>query len=170
MTSFGGWPASASRASARSTRSPPPPWYTRAYLRLTEQRRIPAGSRLGFFAAASKTMFRVLVDHARSRKRQKRGGPEAPVPLEEVEPFLSERASEEVLEMADALRRLEALEARAARIVELKFFGGLSSEEIALLLGVSLRTVEREWQAARAWLRKEVGPRVAGAGEVGLLV
>lgn len=132
-----------------------------AYLRLTEQRRIPSGSRLEFFAAASKTMFRVLVDHARTRTRQKRGGAGTPVPLEEVEPFLTERASEELLEMEDALRRLAQLEARAARIVELKFFGGLSAEEIATLLGVSLRTVERDWQTARAWLRKEVGARLA---------
>lgn len=136
-----------------------------AYLRLTEQRRIPAGSRLEFFAAASKTMFRVLVDHARTRTRQKRGGVGTPVPLEEVEPFLTERASEELLEMEDALRRLSQLEARAARIVELKFFAGLTAEEIATLLGVSLRTVERDWQTARAWVRKEVGARLAASDD-----
>lgn len=138
-----------------------------AYLRLSDQRRIPAGNRLEFFAAASRTMFRVLVDHARGRSRRKRGGAEAPVPLDEVAPFLSDRGSEEVLEMADALKRLEAMEPRAARIVELKFFAGLSGEEIAQLLGVSGRTVERDWQAARAWLRKEVGAGLVASAAVG---
>ncbi len=137
-----------------------------AYFRLVEQRRLPAASRLDFLAAASKTMFRVLVDHARSRRRQKRGGAAEPLPLDEMAPLLTPRASEEVLALEEALGRLAAREERVARIVELKFFGGLSFDEIATLLAVSERTVQRDWQTARAWLRRELstsGPVWEGA-------
>jgi RNA polymerase sigma factor (TIGR02999 family) len=127
-----------------------------AYLRLFGEPRIDAGSRGEFFAIASNTMWRVLVDYARARRRQKRGGGEVPVPLEEVEPFLTDRAADEVLELDPALARLRAMQPRAVAIVEMRFFGGLSVEEIAAHLGVSPKTVQRDWQAARAWLRKEI--------------
>jgi len=127
-----------------------------AYLRLARQHRIPAGSRTQFFGVAARTMRRVLVDYARTRKRLKRGGDSEPIPLEEVEPFLSEEEADEILTLEDALGRLAAANPRAAEIVELRFFSGLTVEEIAAQKGVSGKTVQRDWITARAWLRKEV--------------
>ncbi len=127
-----------------------------AYFRLLGQRRIDAGDRLAFFAAASNTMRRVLIDYARARRRDKRGGGVAPVPLEDVEGLLSERAAEEALAVDAALERLAREAPRAARVVELRIFGGLTLEEIAVLLAISTKTVQRDWEAARAWLRKEI--------------
>jgi RNA polymerase sigma factor (TIGR02999 family) len=132
-----------------------------AYLRLSTQHRLAADNRAEFLAVASNTMRRVLVDYARARRRQKRGGGREAMPLEAVEPFLSDRAVEETIALDDALERLEAAEPRAARVFEQRLFGGLSLEEIATALGVSTKTVQRDWTAARAWLRKEVGGRVA---------
>ena len=127
-----------------------------AYLRLARERRIPAGSRTRFFAVAANTMRRVLVDYARARKRLKRGGDAEPVPFEEVEPLLGETEAEEILALEDALQRLGRANERAARVVEHRFFSGLTIEEIADLLEVSAKTVQRDWVTARAWLRKEV--------------
>jgi RNA polymerase sigma-70 factor (ECF subfamily) len=127
-----------------------------AYLRLVDQRQIVANDRSEFFAAASRTMRRVLVDYARARNRDKRGGGVAPVPLEAVEEFLSEKAAEETLALDEALQRLEAVQPRVARVVELRFFGGLTLGETAELLGISTKTVQRDGDAAMAWLRKEV--------------
>ena len=127
-----------------------------AYLRLFQQQALDARTRADFFAIASNTMRRVLVDYARARRRQKRGGGQAMVPLDEVAPFLTDRAAEEVLGLDDALERLRALQPRAVKVVEMHFFGGVTLAEIAGLLDVSEKTVQRDWQAARAWLRKEV--------------
>lgn len=127
-----------------------------AYLRLFREPRIDAATRGDFFAVASNTMWRILVDYARARTRQKRGGGEHLIPLEEVEPFLTDRAAAEVLDLDDALHRLRAMQPRAAAIVEMHFVGGLTMEAIAAHLGLSTKTVQRDWQAARAWLRKEV--------------
>lgn len=132
-----------------------------AYLRLSGQPYVAATTRADFFAIASNTMRRILVDYARARKRQKRGGGAATTSLEDVEPFLSDRAAEETLAIDEALDRLEAAEPRAARVFEQRLFGGMSLAEIALALGVSTKTVQRDWTAARAWLRKEVGRQVA---------
>jgi RNA polymerase sigma factor (TIGR02999 family) len=127
-----------------------------AYLRLARQNRIAAQSRTQFFAVASKTMRRVLVDYARTRKRAKRGGDAERVPLEDVEAFLTETQADELLALEDALERLAAGNARAAEVVEHRFFSGLTIEEIGQIQGVSTKTVQRDWIAARAWLRKEV--------------
>ncbi len=127
-----------------------------AYLRLARQNRIAAESRTQFFAVASKTMRRVLVDYARTRKRAKRGGDAERVPLEDVEQFLSDGEADELLALEDALVRLAEANARAAEVVEHRFFSGLTVEEIAEIQGVSSKTVQRDWIAARAWLRKEV--------------
>ena len=127
-----------------------------AYLRLFHQQAIDAGTRADFFAIASSTMRRVLVDYARARRRQKRGGGQALVPLDDVAPFLTDRAAEEVLGLDEALERLRTMQPRAVKIVEMHFFGGMTLSEIAGLLSVSEKTVQRDWQAARAWLRKEV--------------
>lgn len=131
------------------------------YLRLLGQRRIAAADRDGFLAAASKTMRRVLVDHARGRRRLKRGGEHEPVRLDALpegaaEPFLADDEAEELLLLDDALERLARIHPRGARVIEHRFFGGLNLDQTASLLGVSAKTVRRDWLTARAWLRKEV--------------
>jgi RNA polymerase sigma-70 factor, ECF subfamily len=127
-----------------------------AYLRLLKQRLFRPEDREQFLAAASNTMRRVLVDYARTRNREKRGGGVPDIPLDLVEPFLHEKEAVEMLELYQALARLEELMPRAARVFELRAFGGLLVPEIAGLFSISAKTVERDWAAARAWLRKEV--------------
>src|SRR6185369_9225244 len=127
------------------------------YVRLVQSSQVRVEDRHAFLAAASETMRRVLVDYARARKRQKRGGGQAAVPLDEVEPWLSETESNQVLRLHDALETLAAMDGRAARVLELRFFGGLSLEETAQVLEISVKTVQRVWLTARAWLRKEIG-------------
>jgi RNA polymerase sigma factor (TIGR02999 family) len=134
-----------------------------AYLRLVRQGNVDASDRAGFFAIASSTMRRVLVDHARARLREKRGAGATRVPLSQVEAWLSEREADELLALDDALERLAALDPRASTVVQHRFFGGLTLEETATVLGVSAKTVQRDWLAARAWLRREV------ARDLGLL-
>lgn len=135
-----------------------------AYLRLANERQLTVHDRAEFFAAASNAMRRILVDYARARQRHKRGGGQVPVPLDDAEPFLSSRAVDETLALDDALSRLEATNIRAARIFEQRLFGGLSVEEIAESHGVSTKTVSRDWEAARAWLRKEIGQELDPIG------
>lgn len=127
-----------------------------AYLRLLAGGKISAGDRVQFFGAASRTMRRILVDYARARKSLKRGGGVPPLPLDEAQNLLSSHQASEILAMDEALDRLAAMNDRAARVIQLRFFGGLDTEEIAAVLDVSVRTVYRAWIAARAWLRKEV--------------
>lgn len=127
-----------------------------AYLKLAAHDRIGAASRTQFMAVAANTMRRILVDYARTRKRHKRGGGVTPIPLEEVEPFLSEDEADEILALDEAIARLAERNPRAAEVVERRFYAGLSLEEIAQLLNISVRTVRRDWVVARAWLRKEV--------------
>ena len=131
-----------------------------AYLKLAAHDRIGAASRTQFMAVAANTMRRILVDYARTRKRHKRGGGETAIPLEEVEPFLTEGEADEILALDEAIARLAERNPRAAEVVEQRFYAGLSIQEIAQVLGVSDRTVRRDWLVARAWLRKEV------AGEI----
>ena len=127
-----------------------------AYLRLATLAGIGEDERTRFFALASTTMRRVLVDHARTRGRQKRGAAADRVPLEDVEWMLSDAEAEELVALDDALTRLEEINPRGSEVVQYRFFGGLTLEETAELLGVSTKTVQRDWLAARAWLRKEV--------------
>lgn len=127
-----------------------------AYLRLSTQRQLRPSDRAEFFAAASNTMRRILVDYARGRNRLKRGTGEDPSPLDELEPLLSAPAISETLALDQALTRLEAVYPRAARVFEQRLFGGLSIDEISEVHDVSPKTVNRDWNAARAWLRKEV--------------
>ena len=126
------------------------------YLRLVQNRHLAAEDRGEFMALASQTMRRLLVDYARARKRLKRGGDSFHVPLDEVAEWLSEREADEVISLDEALERLKEWDQQAARVVELRLFGGLSLEETADLLGVSAKTIQRTWVAARAWLRKEI--------------
>lgn len=112
-------------------------------------------SRAHFFRAAAEAMRRILIDHARSRGRQKRGGGARSLPLTAVE-VASQVDSGEFLSVDEALRRLEARDERMAEIVKLRFFAGLSEQETAEALGISDRTVRREWTLARAWLSREL--------------
>ena len=133
-----------------------------AYLRLYRQQSLSADDRVAFLAIAGNTMRRVLIDYARAKKAQKRGGGAPQVPLEEVEDFLSESEADEMLELDDALRRLEEMNPQGAAVVQHRFFAGLTLEESADLLGVSTKTIQRRWLAARAWLRKEIALEVGG--------
>lgn len=127
------------------------------YLKLARQHRIAAPDRTRFLAVAANTMRRVLVDYARTRRRAKRGGGEAHVPLEDVEHLiLSDDEADEVLALDAALTRLSEINPRGAEVVQQRFYAGLSLEDTAALLGVSTKTIQRDWIAARAWLRKEV--------------
>ena len=126
------------------------------YLKLVQQRQIEAGHRTQFLAVASNTMRRILVDYARTKKRFKRGGGQQPVPLDEAEPFLTDQEADEVLALDEALERLAAVNERAGQVVHYRFYSGLSLDETAQVLGVSVKTVQRDWITARAWLRKEI--------------
>ncbi len=133
-----------------------------AYLRLQRERRLNAGDRGSFLAIAGNVMRRVLIDYARARNAQKRGGGVAPVPFEEVEEFLSDEEAQEVLALDEALQRLEQINPEGAAVVQHRFFAGLTVEECAELMDVSSKTVQRRWIAARAWLRKEVAASSPG--------
>jgi RNA polymerase sigma factor (TIGR02999 family) len=127
------------------------------YLRLIQNRKLAAEDRGEFIALVSQTMRRLLVDYARSRRRLKRGSDITFVPLEEAAEWLTDRETDEVISLDEALDRLSAWDVRASQVVELRYFGGLSLEETASVLKVSAKTVQRTWIAARAWLRKEIG-------------
>jgi RNA polymerase sigma-70 factor (ECF subfamily) len=129
-----------------------------AYLRLVDQRRIEWRSRAHFFGVAAQMMRRVLVDHARTRLAAKRGGAMQRVTLGDVDAGGGASSGDEldVLALHEALERLAALDPDQARLVELRYFGGLGIEDTAEALGVSPATVKREWAVARAWLRREL--------------
>jgi len=128
-----------------------------AWLRLNGDTPHAWHNRAQFVAVAARAMRRVLLDHARRRAAQKRGGSGERVPLDDtLEAF--ERGGLHLLDLDEALGRLEALDPELVRLVELRFFAGASNEEVARTLGVSTRTVERGWSTARSWLRAELGP------------
>ena len=122
-----------------------------AWLRIASAQDIEWQSRAHFFAVASQMMRRILVDTARERSALKRGAGAVSVPLEDALVYAHENAAD-FLALDEALRRLEDTDQRKSQVVEMRFFGGLSEEEIAEVLGVSVRTVRREWTFARAWL------------------
>jgi len=126
-----------------------------AYLRLVDQPQIHWESRAHFFGIAARLMRRILVDDARKRHAAKRGGTFIQVPLDEASHHVEEQVAN-VTSLDDALQRLEKLDERHGKIVELRFFGGLSIEETARVLNVSAGTVMRDWTFARAWLRNEM--------------
>jgi len=126
-----------------------------AYLKLISQEETRWQDRAHFFGIAARLMRQVLVDHARTRQAGKRGGLVEKIPLEEVFEFSPER-SRELIELDDALRGLERLDVQQSRIIELRFFAGLTVEETAEVLGISERTVKRDWSVARAWLHGEL--------------
>jgi RNA polymerase sigma factor (TIGR02999 family) len=126
-----------------------------AYLRLVDQSRARWHDRGHFLALAATAMRRVLVDHARRHRSGKRGGGLRRVPVDILELAADERA-ELLVALDEALSRLAVLDARQARVVEYRFFGGLTEQETAELLGVGVRTVKRDWAKARSWLYQEL--------------
>jgi RNA polymerase sigma factor (TIGR02999 family) len=132
-----------------------------AFLKLVGPREIPWAGQAHFYAAAAEAMRRILVDHARTRHREKRGGKGERVLLNVLDLANTEN-SEEILALDEALCRLEQQEPEVGEVVRLRFFAGLSVDQTAESLGVSPRTVDRRWKFARAWLFRELHPAVSG--------
>jgi RNA polymerase sigma factor (TIGR02999 family) len=126
-----------------------------AYLRLVEQNRTTWKNRAQFFAIAAEMMRRILINHALARQAEKRGGGAVRVTLDMAGPG-NEAKDFNLLALDQALKRLAALDERKSRIVELKFFAGLSIEEIAQVMELSHATVERDWKMARSWIHREI--------------
>jgi RNA polymerase sigma factor (TIGR02999 family) len=126
-----------------------------AYLRLVDNTKPVWQGRTHFIAAAAQLMRRIMVDHARERRSLKRGGGALKVTLDEAA-FVTEARSQELLDLDEALEKLAMQDARKTRIVELRYFGGLTVQETAEFLKLSQRTVEREWTMAKAWLYREL--------------
>jgi RNA polymerase sigma factor (TIGR02999 family) len=127
-----------------------------AYLRLIDQQAIDWQDRGHFFAVATRVMRHILIDHARSQTRSKRGGAVSHVQLDETEAVAQMRAAE-FLALDEALKSLATIDPRKSRIVELRFFGGLTVEETAEVMGLAPITIKREWRSAKAWLHSEIG-------------
>jgi RNA polymerase sigma-70 factor (ECF subfamily) len=126
-----------------------------AFMRLIASSGVTWQNRAHFFGAAARIMRRILIDHARRRRAGKRGGGLLPVPLDHVVRLYEDSAGD-LLDLEAALERLDMLDSDRARVIELRFFGGLTVKETADALGVSESTVEREWRVARAWLYREL--------------
>ena len=130
-----------------------------AYLRLIDQDRVQWRNRAHFFGVAGQLMRRILVDHARRRRAQKRGDGVRPLAFDDADGRVdasSDDAGVDILVLNDALERLGKLDERQARIVELRYFAGLNLEDTAEALRISPATVKRDWAVARAWLRREL--------------
>jgi RNA polymerase sigma factor (TIGR02999 family) len=132
-----------------------------AYMRLIDYSRMEWTGKAHFMAVASTAMRRILVDHARSHRSVKRGGALQRVPIEAVQLGTEERA-DLLIAVDDALGKLKELDPRQARVVECRFFGGMTEEETAEALGIGLRTAKRDWAKAKAWLHKQISSELAG--------
>ena len=128
-----------------------------AFVRLTADEDLSFENRAHFFAVAAGVMRRILIDHARAVRAKKRGSGKASLSIDDALEALVGETPEYWLDLDEALVRLAALDARQARIIELRFFGGLSVEEVADVLGLATRTVTRDWKIARGWLRRQLG-------------
>jgi RNA polymerase sigma factor (TIGR02999 family) len=126
-----------------------------AFLKLVDQTRVEWQSRAHFLAVAARAMRQILIDHARGRATAKRGGDLCRVTMDEAITPITDH-DPELLDLDEALQRLAAIDERQSRIVELRFFGGMSVEEVAHVLNVSKTTVEADWRMARAWIRREL--------------
>jgi RNA polymerase sigma factor (TIGR02999 family) len=127
-----------------------------AYMRLVDQECADGMSRAHFTGLAATMMRRVVIDHARAKRRLKRGGVDGHVTLHETQ-VIGDCGAVDVIALDDVLKKLERLDARQARIVEMRFYGGATVEETAAVLEVSKRCVEDEWRMAKAWLKRELG-------------
>ncbi len=139
-----------------------------AYARLVANAELTWDSRGHFFTAAAEAMRRILIEHARARARQKRGGPaqrRLTLDIGDVADLAREENSEQIIALDDALRRLESQRPRVAQVVHLRFYAGLSVDETARILGVSARTVDLDWAFARAWLYKELADPTHAPGK-----
>ncbi len=123
-----------------------------AYMKLIDQRNVKWQNRAHFFGIAAQVMRRILLDHARKHLAEKRGGDAEKLPLEEELLVVSHGRSAELVALDDALAELAKFDADKAKLVELRYFGGLSIEETAEVMGVSVATVNRQWRLAKAWL------------------
>ncbi len=132
-----------------------------AFLKLVDQTRVNWQGKTHFFAVGAEIMRRILVDHARGKHRQKRGGDRQRIELHD-DLRVSAKCDEDLLAVDEAIAKLAECDPRQAKIVELRFFGGLTVAEVAEVLGVSKRTVEAEWTMIRAWLRRELSDEVDG--------
>jgi len=126
-----------------------------AYVRLVDSAQVSFENRAQFFALCAQVMRRILVDWARSRQAEKRGGEVPPLELDEAL-VVGEEPGRDLVALDDALKALSAQDARKGQVVELRFFGGLSVEETAMVLKVSPKTVKRDWNLAKGWLRHEL--------------
>lgn len=127
-----------------------------AYLKLIDQRNVKWQNRAHFFAIAAQAMRRILVDYARERNREKRGGAAENLPFEEAFQLAAKEKNVDLVALDEALNKLAEFDARQARIVELRYFSGLSIDETAEILGVSGATVRRDWNIAKAWLHQQI--------------
>jgi RNA polymerase sigma factor (TIGR02999 family) len=127
-----------------------------AYLKLIDQREVRWQNRAHFFALASQLMRRILLDHARSQRRAKRGGDAVHVNLDDVAVITPEK-SEDLIALDEALSRLTEFDPNKSKIVEMRFFGGLSVNEVAEVMGIAPVTVMLHWRLAKAWLQLEMG-------------
>jgi RNA polymerase sigma factor (TIGR02999 family) len=126
-----------------------------AYIKLADQKRVKWKSRSQFFALASQAMRRILVDYARRRNAAKRGGADV-ISLADTDAAVAEIRPDELIALDQSLDRLASFDERQSKIVECRFFGGLSVEETAQVIGVSTATVKREWAVAKAWLFRDL--------------
>lgn len=131
-----------------------------AYVRLVDQRNMQWQNRAHFFGIAAQMMRRILVDHARSKKRAKRGGSDIRVSLGDAEVAAKDQELD-VVALDRALERLARIDEQQSRVVELRFFSGLSVEETAEVMGISKSTVKRDWSMAKAWLHRELSGEIA---------
>jgi RNA polymerase sigma factor (TIGR02999 family) len=127
-----------------------------AYMKLVDQRQVKWQNRAHFFGIAAQVMRRILMDHARKHKAEKRGGDADKLPLEDEILVISHDSSSQLLALDEALKTLAELDPNKAKIVELRYFGGLSIEETAEVLGVSVPTINRQWRTAKAWLYSQL--------------
>ena len=126
------------------------------YLKLIDQKNVDWQNRAHFYGIAAQAMKRILIDHAKARHREKRGGAAENLPLDEARFVVSDETNVDIVALDQALTRLAAFDPRQASIVDLKFFAGLSIDDIAETLEVSPATVKREWNSAKAWLFSEI--------------
>ena len=126
-----------------------------AYIKMTGDQNISWQNRAHFFGIAAQSMRQILVDHARKRKSLKRGAGKSNISLDDVYE-LSEKADEQILALDEALKKLESMEERSSKIVELRYFSGLTIEETAEVLNISTATAKRDWNFAKAWLYREM--------------
>ncbi len=126
-----------------------------AYIKMIDQSSLSLQNRAHFFGIASRIMRQILVDHARAYNAEKRGGAAERFSIEDLD-ILPEQSAADLIELDDALKRLEAIDERKAKVVDMRFFGGLKDAEIAEVLGVTEKTVRRDWQFAKLWLFREL--------------